>query len=84
MIYRISATNWPNVFSGIRRKIDHLANNPQDEGDITELLYVIYSLINKDRLIEVLQRMYCLSHLAFDFLSLMCTSVAIVIGQHES
>ncbi|KAF8592239.1 hypothetical protein K439DRAFT_1626245 [Ramaria rubella] len=58
VIYRLSATNWPIVFSRIRNKIHYLAANMSEEGqDIIDLRLVTYSLIDQNRLVQVLQEL---------------------------
>lgn len=56
VIYRLSATNWSIVFSRIRNKIHFLAAHMSEEGqDIIDLRLVTYCLIDKNRLLQVLQ-----------------------------
>lgn len=56
VIYRLSATNWSMVFSRIRNKIHFLAAHMSEEGqDIVDLRLVTYCLIDRNRLVQVLQ-----------------------------
>lgn len=56
VIFHLSASNWPIVFSRIRNKIHYLAANMAEEGqDIVDLRLVTYSAIDQSRLVQVMQ-----------------------------
>lgn len=57
VIHWLSATNWPIIFSSVQNKIRELAASAQnnEEIDVIELRYLTYSLIDKNRLMILLQ-----------------------------
>jgi hypothetical protein len=55
ILYHLSASNWSAVFSRIKNKIYALANNSEENPDVLDLQLVSHSLIDKARLVQVLQ-----------------------------
>ncbi|KIJ57137.1 hypothetical protein M422DRAFT_219023 [Sphaerobolus stellatus SS14] len=62
VVHRLSATNWSIVFSRVRNKLHQLASTQAgDDTDILDLRLITYSLIDKTRLIQILQEISTLS-----------------------
>jgi neurofibromin 1 len=57
ILYHLSASNWSAVFMRIKNKIYALANNSEDNPDVLDLQLISHSLLDKARLVQVLQGM---------------------------
>jgi hypothetical protein len=58
IIYHLSASNWSAVESRIRTKINFLAGSAEENADTVDLQLMSHSLLDRSRLVQVLQRSY--------------------------
>lgn len=58
IIYHLSASNWNAVFSRIRTKIHFLASNSEENTDVIDLQLMSHSLLDRPRLVQVLQGLW--------------------------
>ena len=59
IVYHLSASNWTVVLQRIRQKIRFLANSVDDNPDIVDLSLMKHSSLDRTRLIQILQGMFC-------------------------
>ncbi|TFK46902.1 hypothetical protein OE88DRAFT_1666689 [Heliocybe sulcata] len=58
VVYLLSASNWPVVFTRIQAKIRYLAANPAEENpDIIDLHLMTHSALDRTRLVQILQEL---------------------------
>ncbi|KAF8270977.1 hypothetical protein EI94DRAFT_1797570 [Lactarius quietus] len=57
IVYHLSASNWSVVLTRIRNKIRFLANSPDDCPDIVDLNLMKHSLLDRTRLVQILQEL---------------------------
>ncbi|KAI0291754.1 hypothetical protein BC826DRAFT_969907 [Russula brevipes] len=57
IVYHLSASNWAVVLQRIRQKIRFLANSADDSPDIVDLNLMKHSLLDRTRLIQILQEL---------------------------
>jgi hypothetical protein len=55
IVYHLSASNWSVVFHRIRTKVHMLSSTSEDNPDTVDLQLMIYSVMDRGRLIQVLQ-----------------------------
>ena len=61
IVYHLSASNWTVVLQRIRQKIRFLANSVDDNPDIVDLSLMKHSSLDRTRLVQILQGMFCSS-----------------------
>ncbi|KAG8959528.1 Ras GTPase activating protein ira2 [Tulasnella sp. 419] len=57
IVFYLSASNWPAVFSKIRNKIHHLAQTNEELPDMVDMKLVSYSALDRNKLVQVLQEL---------------------------
>lgn len=55
IVKHLSASNWPVVFHRMRTKVNVLSSTSEDNPDTVDLQLMTYSIMDKSRLIQVLQ-----------------------------
>ena len=54
VLYHLSASNWPMVLEKIKKRIHVLANAPDDGPDMIDLELIAHSLLDRNRLFQIL------------------------------
>ncbi|KAF5369620.1 hypothetical protein D9757_010458 [Collybiopsis confluens] len=57
IIFHISASNWKVVFSRLRSRIHFMATHPDDSSDTTDLLVLEHSVLDRSRLVQILNEL---------------------------
>ena len=58
IVYHLSSSNWPVVFSRIRSKIYALASTSEDDPDIIDLQLLTHCSLDRSRLVQSLQGLF--------------------------
>lgn len=54
VLYHLSASNWPMILEKIKKRIHILANAPDDGQDMIDLQLIAHSLLDRNRLFQIL------------------------------
>jgi hypothetical protein len=55
IIFHVSASNWPTVFTRIRNKIHHLASTAEEVHDVVDIRLIAHSALDRTKLVMILQ-----------------------------
>jgi neurofibromin 1 len=83
IVYHLSASNWTVVLQRIRQKIRFLANSADDNPDIVDLNLMKHSLLDRTRLIQILQGMFYQSQFHMHLLAFIELSSLLVSMKSE-
>lgn len=84
IVFHISASNWNVVYDRLRNKIHLLATNPEGNPDLTDLLLMAHSALDRQRLVQLLIGMLidCVSLSPADIKSEL-SSLLVSMGRHN-
>lgn len=83
IVYHLSASNWTVVLQRIRQKIRFLANSADDSPDIVDLNLMKHSSLDRTRLVQILQGMFCNSQYGI-YLFIDIARTIVTSRQHEA